>query len=250
MLIKYHLNGKTIDLTSDNININSNNFKVDKNGNATMNGVSATNLNVNGGSIHLNGGEEYDQVFNVDGRDGYTKIWSTSIRMLGKGAFGHPILILDSDINRGPSEIKLASYDNGAILELGDGYDGGFIELDGVNRKLSVRGPAYANSWNNNSLEELKKNIQRFNEKAIDIIRRNDIYKFNYKNEEENEKEHIGIIIGKDYNYATEITNNNNNSIDIYSMVSVAYKAIQEQQEIIEQLQKRIDKLEKGEQNG
>ena len=52
------------------------------------------------------------------------------------------------------------------------------------------------------------------------------------------------MVIGDNYNYSEEITSKNNDGVDIYSMVSVCFKAIQEQQETIENLLKRIERLE------
>lgn len=98
-----------------------------------------------------------------------------------------------------------------------------------------------------NSREELKKNIKKYKNSAIQEIMNTDIYEFNYKSEEENKRKHIGFIIGENYKYSDRITatDNNNKEIgaDIYSMISVAYKAIQEQQEIIESLKKEIKEL-------
>ena len=93
------------------------------------------------------------------------------------------------------------------------------------------------------SLKEMKKNFEKF-ENALDIIKNTDIYKFNYNKESDDIKKHIGLVIGKEYNYAQEITNNSNDGVDLYSMVSVCFKAIKEQQEQIEDLKKRIEELE------
>lgn len=98
------------------------------------------------------------------------------------------------------------------------------------------------------SLKEMKKNFEKF-ENALDIIKNTDIYKFNYNKESDNIKKHIGLVIGEGYNYAQEITNNVNDGVDLYSMVSVCFKAIKEQQKQIEDLKKRIEELE-GDRNG
>lgn len=123
-----------------------------------------------------------------------------------------------------------------------------------------VKGIAFINS----SRLETKKNIKKYDKSAIKQIMDTDIYEFNYKVEEDKDKKHVGFIIGKDYKYSKEITSLNKEGkevgADIYSMVSVAYKAIQEQQEQIEQLKekdrqkdeiiadliKRIENLEGG----
>lgn len=95
------------------------------------------------------------------------------------------------------------------------------------------------------SKEENKKNFEKL-QNGLDIIKETDIYKYNLKSESDIAKKHIGFVIGDNYNYSKEITSENNDGVDTYSMISVAYKAIQEQQELIEQLQNEIKEL-KGE---
>ena len=94
--------------------------------------------------------------------------------------------------------------------------------------------------------EELKKNITVFNENAVDLIKNSDLYKFNYKMEKDTDKQHIGFIIGDGYKTPLQIISNDGNAIDSYSMSSILWKAIQEQQEQIEELKEEINKL-KGE---
>lgn len=93
------------------------------------------------------------------------------------------------------------------------------------------------------SKEESKKNFEKLNN-ALDIIKNTDIYKYNLDFEKDNDKKHIGLVIGEKYKYSEEITSKDNDGVDIYSMVSVCFKAIKEQQEIIEKLEKRIEALE------
>lgn len=102
-------------------------------------------------------------------------------------------------------------------------------------------------AFHNNSREENKSNIEKFSKNAIEIIKNTDIYEFNYKAEKEGTKKHLGFVIGENYNYAKEITAEDNKNketgVDIYSMISVAYKAIQEQQEMINKQNKIIEEL-------
>ena len=77
----------------------------------------------------------------------------------------------------------------------------------------------------------------------MDIIKKTDIYKYNLKTEEDNCKKHIGFVIGDSYKYSKEITSGENEGVDIYSMVSVCFKAIQEQQKEIELLKNQINQL-------
>ena len=95
------------------------------------------------------------------------------------------------------------------------------------------------------SKEEDKKNFEKL-QNGLDIVKATDIYKYNLKLQKDGDKKHIGFVIGDNYKYSEEITSANNDGVDNYSMISVAYKAIQEQQEQIEQLQEEIKEL-KGE---
>ena len=134
--------------------------------------------------------------------------------------------------------------------------DDGFI----VCRRLHVEGNITATGEViSNSSIKVKKNIERYQSRALDEILKTDIYMFNYKSEEKSKKT-IGTIIGDGYNCSKEIISSNKEGINLYSMVSIAYKAIQEQQDEIEKLHakdkekdniiqsliKRIETLEKG----
>ena len=55
---------------------------------------------------------------------------------------------------------------------------------------------------------------------------------------------HYGLVIGENYNCPNEVISESGKGVEIYSMVALAWKAIQEQQEIIENLEKRIKELE------
>jgi len=89
------------------------------------------------------------------------------------------------------------------------------------------------------SKEADKKNFKRL-ENGLDIIKNIDIYKYNLKFEDNNIKKHIGFVIGDNFKYSQEITSKNNDGVDLYSFVAVCCKAIQEQQEQIEELKEKI----------
>ena len=77
-----------------------------------------------------------------------------------------------------------------------------------------------------------------------------DIYKYNLKSEKYTDKKHFGLVIGKEYKYSKEIValdkDGNEIGIDTYSMTSVLWQAVKEQQQIIEDLKKRIEILEES----
>lgn len=93
------------------------------------------------------------------------------------------------------------------------------------------------------SLETKKKDFEKL-ENALDIIKNIDIYKYHMKEENDTDKKHIGFVIGDKFNYSKEVTSKENDSVELYSYISVCCKAIQEQQEQIKQLQERIKRLE------
>jgi hypothetical protein len=97
------------------------------------------------------------------------------------------------------------------------------------------------------SKAESKKNFEKFTLKeAKEILNNTDIYKYNLKTQDDKDKKHIGFVIGDDYNYSEKITSEKNDGANIYSMTSVLYTVVQEQQKQIEALQQRVEKLEGG----
>ena len=106
-----------------------------------------------------------------------------------------------------------------------------------------VTGDVWANSFENMSLLEKKKNITPF-KNGLELVKNADLYKFNYKNENDEHKKHIGLIINEDYNTPNEVVSNSKESIDIYSMISVAWQSIKELNSKIETLEERIKELE------
>ena len=217
---KISLSGKTLNL-ADNMAIVSNNFNVDSNGNMTC-----SNANFKEGNITLQGAENKFTAKSPVDKNIYTSIYTTD-----SSAF--------ININ--------ATSQNRIGLSAGTS-DGGYTTLtvEGPNSNiLCWDGTVSAMRLEQVSKETQKKNIKKFT-KGLDIINQIDIYEFNYKNEKNEDKKHIGFIIGDNYNYSKRATSNNNNSVDLYSFISVCCKAIQEQQEEIEELKKEIKEL-KGE---
>lgn len=101
------------------------------------------------------------------------------------------------------------------------------------------------NSLVQSSLESKKKNFEKL-KSGLDIIKDIDIYKYHLKEQDDKEKKHIGFVIGNDYKYRKEVTNNDNDGVDLYSFVAVCCKAIQEQQKEIESLKKEIKSLKES----
>ena len=226
-------------MTSDNTTISSTNFNVDKDGNTTC-----SNINITGGDIKLEGQSAGDSKIevNLQGNSFYsTRIFPQIVRCIhGSG-----------------TNITMSSILGFGILSINNNNDTTFLVVgDPTNPQIIMqtisgyifyadKNGVQAPSFTQTSLESQKKNFEKLLN-GLDIIKNTEIYKYNLKTENNGDKKHIGFVIGDNYKYSQEITSKENNGVDTYSMVSVAYKAIQEQQEQIEQLQKEIKEL-KGE---
>ena len=112
---------------------------------------------------------------------------------------------------------------------------------------LSVNGSAYSSGSWSGSLEELKTDIKKVDFNALDIVKDTDIYEFVYKCDKENGLNNTtyGVIIGDGYKCDEHIMSANKDAVSTQSMVSLLWKAIQEQQAQIESLEKRVAELEK-----
>ena len=225
---KVSLNGKTIQLTSDNISIASNNFNVDSNGNLTCG-----NATILGGKINLtdNNTPEGD-ILVADSRVSKMNLFSGGFVLSGKTQSYNP-RITDN------MYVELGFHNGSVMLNLMGEYSQTMIFDDGI----ITEGNITCRSLTQTSIEGMKKNIEHFNS-GLDIINDTDIYKFNYINETDDNKKHIGFIIGNNCRYSKEITSNSNDGVDLYSMISVCFNAIKEQEKKINELEKRIEELE------
>ena len=107
-------------------------------------------------------------------------------------------------------------------------------------REISTPDKMYATGFVNTSLESEKKDIEPL-DTALDKVLATDIYKFRYKNEDG--KKHIGAVIGFTYNCCDEIITDDGGHVDLYSMISVLWKAVQEQQKQIDELTEEIKRI-------
>jgi len=96
------------------------------------------------------------------------------------------------------------------------------------------------------SKAEDKKDFEKL-ETALEEVMNTDIYTYHLKTQEDTDKKHVGFVIGKDFKYSNLITAEDEKGeeigVDTYSMVSVLWKAVQEQQKEIEELKEEIKKM-------
>lgn len=233
--------GNAINLSSKNISIASDNFNVNASGN-----MSCTNAHFTGGTIKLQSssntnnfiiGDDYN--YNYD----FTRMNGTNIEMYKSSK--------ENQIMLGFSTSTQDLQNEGMLTVGGNGYFGQYgqslANLTHGSSSTTIRANGITTpSLTQTSKEESKKNFEKL-ENGLDIIKATDIYKYNLKEQNDGEKKHIGFVIGENFKYSHDITAENNGEevgVDTYSMVAVAYKAIQEQQEEIEQLKNKIKELE------
>ena len=104
---------------------------------------------------------------------------------------------------------------------------------------LTKEGAITCVSLTQTSKEENKKNFEKL-KNAKEILKSTDIYKYNFIEDEDTAKKHIGLVIGDKFNYSEDITAPNNDGVDIYSMISVLWQVVKEQQEEIDKLKEEI----------
>ena len=196
-----------------------NNFYVDTTGKAT-----AKDLDVTGGSMVLTrdstlGGAP------LTINHTYNNVLYTAT--MGAGALHFKTAgVTRASFSAGTTSARLYMYGSDGVLR---------IQGDASNGNITCV------SLTQTSKEEEKKNFKKL-ENALDIVKDVDIYEYNLKFEEDKDKKHIGFVIGDNYKYRKEITSSENDGVDLYSMVSVLWQAVKEQQQEIEELRKLVNK--------
>ena len=185
---------------------NDRGFRLDKDGNVYMRG-------------DPDSGNSVFKIVNDTYEDRYTEILPNWIRMNRDGLIG----------------LNIAFITRTPMIQLTDGSNTTSIipELIATPQVIQT------------SLAESKKNFEKL-ENGLSIIKDTDIYKYNLKSQENGSKKHIGLVIGDEFNYSKEVTSENNDGVDTYSMVAVCFKAIQELNEKIEKLEEKLKESEKN----
>ena len=252
MLTRFLWLGKNISLTGDNINISSTNFNVDKDGN-----MNCSNATITGGLIDIKDNSSNGSSGNIkmtNNNNSKTKSQLGSSGFLFE-SFNSALQFFNSLSNDGMLSFNMSGGKNGSSkwntninIQCGNGNNDGVTGIFLIDKNVAstsvtpseVKSPLLTQS----SLAEYKKNFEKLGDNALKILKEIDIYKYNLKCEKDTDKKHIGFVIGEDYNYSKEVTSLDNQGVDNYSFTSLCCKAIQEQQEIIEQLQNKINELE------
>ena len=274
--------GKTINLTSDNIAISSTNFSVDKNGNITAKGgtIGGFTLGATTFSTTINGIYSYNyyDAMNAMATDlgyiGKTSITSALYDVNGDGqvdVFDAQDMIEIANGTQsnnkkisGTFQINSSNPKNFIAIKNGNnlavsigigGVNAHLVSADNIivgNIKASTfggvalngnNGTVSAKAFNNTSLESMKKNIVKFDD-ALEIIKNSNIYEYNFKDEDDTDKKHIGFVIGditkNKYKTPNEVLSSNKKGIENYSMSSIEWRALQQILERLEIVERKV----------
>ena len=266
------LAGNTINLSSKNINIQSNSFRVSTDGILECWEAIFRNAKLMGGDLNFykaNGdlvGRIRRATSSFDGTSAEALVLST-LKSTTPTFFiyfhnssgdltGPPILSISQKSTR--------NFDN---LSSSSGYVG-FIEIRQVvqvsnlivstiqpkgGNTVNVSGYVRATGFVNNSKESLKKDIEKYNDIALEIIKESEIYQYHFQKEDDTDKKHLGFVIGDlggEYKTPNEVISQDGEGIDTYNMTSILWKAFQEYIEKtdakIAQLEQEIKELKGG----
>ena len=213
-------------------------FRVDEQGNMTCNNGTMNNVEITGGSLLVTSSDDAPTIKQVNANDDTTYMEMINGSVLRAWKEGD--LVFELQCGVGPligMDRTLGGDDYRAYF----GVTGMYFNLNQTPTiEMSTQsGNITCVSLTQTSLEEKKKDFEKF-ENGLDIVKNVDIYKYHLKDEKETDKKHIGFVIGDKYNYRKEITSKDNDGAELYSMISVLWRAVQEQQEEIKRLKEVV----------
>lgn len=240
------LAGNTINMSGLKITLSSTNLSVDENGNMTC-----SNANITGGKLNIGAdiGQILVNVHAISASTGkevraYITPGNFTVNVGREGTEGTDLISLGAPFSDGNHfgliQLLEEAGDGETIIYPGDANfwkDGSqtYIAGTGITTPLV----------NQTSLENQKKNFEKL-ENALEIIKQVDIYKYNLKSEKDTDKKHMGFVIGDNYKYSKELTSNNNDGADTYSLASCCLAGMKELLQQLEEMQKEIKQLKEG----
>lgn len=126
------------------------------------------------------------------------------------------------------------------------GWDGkSAFNKDNYKFLVTEDGACKAMSWVTGSRAEWKQDIHEYEDGALEKVLGSTVYRYQLKKHPKNEEgRHIGFVIGDGYALAEDMLDESKSDVDMYSAIGIAYKAIQELNEKVSVLEKRLQKYE------
>lgn len=112
-------------------------------------------------------------------------------------------------------------------------------------------GACKAMSWVTGSRAEWKQDIREYEDGALEKVLGSTVYRYQLKEHPKNEEgKHIGFVIGDEYALTEDLLDESKSSVDMYSALGIAYKAIQELSAKVTRLEEKIASHRQEEENG
>ena len=250
---KINVSTEQITLKGNRLVVEADNFKLDKEGNMKCNDGELKNVNIKFGKISLlaneknNYGPAIEIIAEEDvNNDRYLLIEDLYVKTI---LSPQSLYLRNKSLDYPPISLRTGYQGNSGILTL-MGPQSSIILTSSTNDSsysadISIYGDGgiiNCTRLNQSSIKEKKKNFEKLTN-AKEILNNVDIYKYNFKGEDDTVKKSIGFVIGDDFNYSSEITSVDNNGVNIYSMLSVVWQVVKEQQEEILNLKEEVNKL-------
>ena len=211
---------------------NGEKFSVDEEGNVSCKSATMENITCSNSTMNNITCENFT-IKNSTIQEGYIELKSTN----GNSSFS----VTDTSTDRLNSELSANTLNFNSNLDRGVAQIG--VDMASGNGFMSVTGVAECATLIQTSKQEKKKYIKKTNKKATDLINSSDICQYQLKGEKATGHRHYGLVVGENYNCANEVISENGKGVEIYSMVALAWKAIQE---LSEENKKLKEKLEGG----
>lgn len=253
-----------VELKGNTVTIDSDNFNLDADG--TINAINGNfSGTITSSNINNNNAFVVNEQGNVTIRDDGSSYWGTANMKLISNNFESELSSNHVRFDNKKNSIHSNLYSEGINFTNGSAYINVLCDENSSGSTstfatyIEMSDSAYhmwltahllrihaieTDLFTNNSLEERKKNFEKLTN-AKEILKNTDIYKYNFKEESEDTKKHIGFVIGDNFNYSQDITSAENNGADVYAMVSVLWQVVKEQQEEIDELKKLIKESDK-----
>ena len=231
-----------IQLKSNRLVVDSNNFKMTKEGNLTcnnsnMNSATMNDVTINNGEITLTGENWSDSKLNIisesnNDRGSLSPLSLTFTSQSFNVDAQHSMFGVMAKNNSG----DYANYECNIAKIMNGNNTTSYMTALGV----------WSSAFNNTSLESKKKNIV-LDDGCLKEILKTDITSFNWNYEDDDDQKHIGLIIpdkGGNYKVSPKVLTHDKDAVDLYSMVGMSWKAIQELYDIIKEKDNKIKELE------
>lgn len=132
------------------------------------------------------------------------------------------------------------------------GWNGGSaFKKENYKFLVTEDGVCKAMSWVTGSRAEWKQDIREYEDGALEKVLGSIVYRYQLKEHPKNEEgKHIGFVIGDGYALAEDMLDESKSSVDMYSALGIAYKAIQELNAKVNRLEGEIASYRQEAENG